>query len=231
MKKFTGWVTIILCSFFLMIFLLALLIILIRPNPEAQITTKEVIFSSIAFVAVVILLILGLMNGLKKIKKEKVQIIDYTDTLNINLTGKISYKDYRNFVLKSIFKRWWIYVLCSFVVLFVPNIVKPNPVIFVIVFVIFLFVYLLIWTKKIYKTNKVFHGQNNYKLTNETLQITGETFDSTNKWTSFYKFKETKTFFIFYHDNAVANFIDKKMFAYDELAAFKQFICSLNLKR
>ena len=86
-------------------------------------------------------------------------------------------------------------------------------------------------TKKTYQTNKTFQEQLNYKLTNDSIHIKGETVDYVQKWTSFYKVKETKNFFMLYQgEGGVATLLNKKMFSDKELTDFRQFIQSLNLK-
>ena len=66
-------------------------------------------------------------------------------------------------------------------------------------------------------------------LTNDSIHIKGETFDTIQKWTSFYKVKETKSFFLFYPGEGVFILMDKKMFTENDLSNFKRFIYSLNL--
>ena len=55
--------------------------------------------------------------------------------------------------------------------------------------------------------------------------------DPVQKWTHFYKMKETKGFFMFYQGEGVATLLDKKMFSDKELTDFRQFILSLNLPK
>ena len=247
MKKFIGWLTVIFCSLFLMLFLACFLVILYSrlENPEnaTPIAMTTEFFVSIFFSLLCItLLIVGLKNGLKKIRKNKIVCIDYTDVLDINLTGKISFKDYRNLVLEESFKRVYIIffsllvwlVFFYFYFLIFKGIVSEQGTFFIIFLIltgIILPMVVIRRTKKVYQTNRIFQEQLNYKLTNDTIQTTGETFNSVQKWTGFYKIKETKVFILLYTGEGTAVLLDKKMFTTEELSNFKQFLCSLNLKQ
>ena len=244
MKKFTGWLAIILCSLFLMIILLFIVIILISilANPEDkinQMSTKEIISSIFGLVLFTIILIIGLRYGLKKIKEKKFQVIDYTDTLDINLNGKISYKDYRNLLLELTFKKpKWIIYTCLTIMFLLSYLNKSSnididvkPILFGLFFILILPILIIINIKKLYQTNKILHEQLNYKLTNDSIHITGEISNSIQKWTSFYKFKETKKFFMFFQGKGIAVLLDKRMFTDNELIDFQKFTCSLDLQR
>ena len=237
MKKFIGWLSIILCSLFLLIFILVFFQEIFK-IPDYM-TIKEIISTGVSFVFVIILLIVGLMNGIKKIKKPKIRkAIDYTSTLDINLTGRISYADYRTLMLELSFKKPIYLVFICLIVVFSMSVInnesESNPIYLIIIpFLIigFLLILVFVQIKKLYRTNRIFQEQMNYKLTNDSLHIKGETVNSSQKWTGFYKFKETKIFFMFYQGEGIATLLDKKMFTDDELTEFKQFIRSLNIKQ
>ena len=183
----------------------------------------------------VVLPIVSLIYVLRKSKKNKTIRVDYTDTLDINLTGKMLYKDYRNLMLKLTFK-WKLFVVLIFICLSFGMVygMKSDAVKYFIIFwgsLYFLsLIGVFIQTKKEYRTNNIFQ-QLNYKLTNDAIQITGETFNSVQKWTGFYKIKETKVFIMLYTGEGTAVLLDKKMFTTEELSNFKRFLCSLNLKQ
>jgi len=244
MKKLTGWVIIILCSLFLMMFLATFFIIvhsrITNPEDTIPMTTTEIVCVVVGYAFVLTLLIIGLVSGIKKIKKGKtIQITDYTDTLDISLTGKISYKDYRNLNLKLSFgKPIYIIFICLIFLCFLPYLIDgdrvgqiTNFILFLLFICFILLIIILIRSKRIYRTDKAFQGQLNYKFTNDSIQITTETVNSIIKWSNFYKMKETKDFFLFYQSAGIATLLYKKMFTDTELANFKQFICSLNLKK
>lgn len=245
MKKITGWILIIFCSIMLLIFAIALIAIIpgvVYKGSEVQMSIKEILTSSVGFLIVISLLIIGLGNGIKKIKKNKmVATINYDKDLNINLTGQIEYIDYRNLILGINFKRPIYLVVLGIMLLFsltlvvngenIMNQLDSNYFIFIIIGIFLLSPFFtLIQIKRLYNTNSIFQEQLNYNLTNESLHIKGDTVDSTQKWIRFYQIRETKKFFMFYQGKMVATLIDKKMFSEHELREFKNFIKSLKIE-
>lgn len=246
MKKLTGWITIVFCSILLLIFAFALIAIipgLLTRSSEAHMSIKETLTSSLGFVIVISLLIFGLRNGIKKVKKERViEIVDYDKELNINVTGQIEYADYRNLILELSFKKPMYLVLLGIMLLFsltfivnnenMMNQFDSNYFIFII-FGVFLLspILTIIQIKRLYKTNRLFQERLSYCLTNDAINIKGSTVDSTQKWTHFYQIRVTNKFFMFYHGKMVATLLDKKMFSQTELQEFDKFIKSLNVKR
>jgi YcxB-like protein len=246
MKKFTGWILIIFCSIFLLIFAIALIAItpgVLTKSSQVQMSIKEILSSSLGFLIVISLLIFGLRNGIKKVKKDRlIEIVDYDKVLNINLTGQIEYLDYRNLILGLSFKKPIYLVVLGIMLLFLLTVLvnRENMMnqldskyfIFIFIGVFFLSpIFSLIQIKRLYKTNKIFQEQLNYILTNDSINIKGITVDSTQKWTHFYQIRETKNFFMLYHGKMVATLLDKKMFSESELHDFRNFIKSLNVKR
>lgn len=246
MKKLTGWILIIFCSILLLIFAIALIAIIpgvLNKSSEVQMSIKEILTSSVGFLIVISLLIIGLKNGIKKIKKEKVvETLDYDGELKIDLTGQIEYIDYRNLILGISFKKPIYIVVLGILLLFsltfvvnrenMMNQLDSNYFIFIIIGVFLLSPFFtLIQIKRLYNTNSIFKEELNYILTNDSIQIKGETVDSTQKWTHFYQIRETKKFFMFYHGKMIATLIDKKMFLENDLQEFQRFTKSLKLKR
>jgi hypothetical protein len=242
MKKISGWLLIIVCSFFLLIFaftIVVLAISIIESGKSIEMTLQEIIGSTVGFVIVITLFIIGLKSGINKIKTKKVEIVDYIGTLDINLTGKIRYEDYRNLLFEQTFKKPTYFVFSCVFILLVLSLMNASNVlgtshlniIFLVLLGFFISPILIIWqSKKNYRTNRIFQEHLNYKLTNDTIHIKGETVDSVQKWTGFYKKRETKSFFMFYQGEGIATLLDKKMFSDKELTDFRQFIRSLNLK-
>lgn len=246
MRKFTGWLIIILCSIFLLIFAIALIAMipgLLKSDSNVHMSTSEIISTVFGFGLVILLLVFGLTNGIKRVKKDKaIDIVNYTEKLSISLTGQIAYKDYRNLIFGLSFKKPIYLVLLGIMILFAltllttksnaQNHLDSNYFIYIILGVVILSpIFTLFQIKKIYKSNKIFHEHLDYFLTNESIQIKGETVDSIQKWTHFFKAKETKIFFMFYHGEMVAILLDKKMFNIGDIEEFRRFIKSLNLIR
>jgi fumarate reductase subunit D len=240
MKKVTGWILIVFCSVLLLVFALALIVMIpdfISKSSEVEITIQEMITSFVGFLIMILLLALGLREGIKKVKREKIiKTIDYKKELNIELKGKIAYKDYRNLILGLSFKKPIYIVVLGVILLFGLSFFgdQTDTNYFMIGFIIVVLIsplFTLFQIKRIYNTNSLFHEEMEYKLTNESMQIKGDTMDSTQKWSHFYQMKETKQFFMFYQGKMVASFLDKKMFSENDLKEFKKFIQSLNISR
>jgi len=242
MKKIYGWLLIIVCSFFLLLFAFTIIMLAmdtIKSGKSVEMAPKEIMGGSVGFVIAITLFIIGLNSGIKKIKTEKIEIIDYIGTLDINLTGKIRYEDYRNLILGLTYKRPTYYILSCIIILFLlalmnaSNILDSNQYLILFVFLgIFISpIFVLRQIKKNYRTNKIFQEQLNYKLTNDSIHIKGEMIDSVQKWNRFFKKQETKSFFMFYQAEGIATLLDKKMFSDKELTDFRQFILSLNLPK
>ena len=249
MNKIFGWLLIVVCSFFLLMFAFTIIILavsVLKSGKSVEMTPKEIIGSSVGFLIVITLFVVGLKSGIKKIKKEKIEIVDYIGTIDINLKGKIKYEDYRNLLLELTFKRikYFVFIFICIFILLVLSLMNANDIIKNDIiknshlhFILFIFLgffispILVVWqSKKNYRTNRIFQEQLNYKLTNDSIHMKGEIVDSVQKWTGFYKKKETKSFFMFYQQEGIATLLDKKMFSDKELTDFRQFIRSLNLK-
>ena len=213
MKKVTGWIQIILCSILLIIFAIiffATLYSILTKRRDVQMSITDILSSLTGFFIAVTLMIVGLNNGIKKIKREKVfKTIQYDKVLEIKLSGQIEYRDYRNLIFGISFKKPIYFVALGIMLLFTLT-VLINREYFMNHFESYFFVFILLGIlllspvftlfqiKKLYKTNKIFQEQLNYKLTNDSIHIKGNTVESTQSWTHFYKMKEEKNFFLFY---------------------------------
>ena len=246
MKKITGWLTIVFCSIIMLIFAIAVVAItlgILSKKPEYQMSTRDILTSVTGFLITISVLIFGLINGIKKVKRDKViNIIDFPEKLEISLRGQISYKDYRNLNLALNFKKPFFYVIPVIFLLFsmtfflnqdsATNSNVPFYSVFIILGVFLITPLLTLYQiKKLYQTNKIFQKPLDYLLNNESIHIKGETVDSIQKWSHFFKIKETSDFFMLYQGKMIATLLDKKMFSDSELAEFKRFIKSINVIR
>lgn len=230
----------------LLIFTITLIAIipdLLNTGYVAQMSIKEILASSAVSLIMITFLTIGLKNGIKKIRKNKViETVNYSKSLNINLNGQIEYIDYRNLILGISFKKPIYLVVLGIMVLFSLSIIENREnmmkqldaswfMLFIICVLLLSPLFTLIQIKRLYNTNRVFQEKLNYNLTNDSIHIKGETVDSTQKWTHFYGMKETKKFFMFYQGKTVATLIDKQMFLENDLREFQDFTKSLNLER
>jgi hypothetical protein len=247
MKKLTGWILIAFCSFLLLAFAIVLSLtihgILVKGSDAIQMSIKEILSSSIGFLIVTFLLLIGLKNGIRKVKSDKlIDIIDYNKNLNINLNGIIEYLPYRNLVMGLSFKKPGFIVALGLILMFslslmvnreymtIPS--ESDYLMFVLIGIFILSpVLTLIQTKRLYNKNIIFQERLNYSLTNDSIRIKGETVDSVQKWAHFQRIRETKRFFMLYRGKMDATLLDKKMFSVNDLYEFQTFTKSLKLKR
>ncbi len=246
MKKLFGWVLIIFCSFILLCFVIALVPMVLgvlTENDEVQVLGKDFFYSFIGLLIPSAMSVFGISTGIKKIRKEKrIETIEYTKDFCINLKGRISYRDYRNLLIGLYLRKPIFIVVYSisflFVIMFLMNVESVTQLIdtksFFFAFLGVLFLspfFTIIKIKKLYNTNKVFQEELNYILTNDSINIKGETVESNQKWTHFYQVRVTKDFFMFYQGKMVATLLHKAMFSESELSEFNDFIQSLDMKR
>ncbi len=242
MRKISGWLTIILCSIILLIIIVTPIALIpsIMSGSSTQMSAKEIICAIIGFIISISLLILGLRDGIKKIKrKSDKKFIEYESTLNIIVSGKISYRDYRNLIMGLSIKKpafllcLGLLILCLLSMCNNGNYHELPDTIWVVFFIFAGIVatplLVLYQTKKAFKTNKIFKEEVLYNFNNDAVEFKGKSFNSTIAWSHFIKIKETKTFFMLYQDNIVANLIDKKMLTENEITELRKFITSLNV--
>jgi hypothetical protein len=245
MKKLKSWLVIILCSLFLLLFVLVFIILIPEmlgsDGVKTNMSAKEAATSIVGFVVLIILLIIGLRYGIKGLrKKNAVEIIEFIDVLNIHFTGKIAYADYKKLILNRTFRKPVYLVLIGITVLYTVSLTVSGadvwdtltsnyiPGVYIGLF-IFVPITTIIQIKKIYKTNKIFQETLTYNLNNTAIHIKGATIDSTQNWAHFFKIVETKEFFMLYQGEAVATLLDKKMFVPNDVPTFQRFIKSLNV--
>jgi hypothetical protein len=202
---------------------------------ENRFELKGFLFLIGFYLVVVGLSLWGLILQIKSIKKEKnTEIVEYTDELNIHFESQISYKDYRNFMLRSMTKLYFIFFtfLCFIVYISLRDIRYDFATTIILTAIIFILILILVLrrTRNNYQTNKMFHEQINYTLDNTAIHSKNESIDSTVLWTRYYKIKETKNFFLLYPDKTVVSLLPKKAFKAEELEAFRKFAKSLPLR-
>ena len=244
MKKLTGWLIIITCSIFLLIFSAAMIAIipgLVTNHVNIHSSTSDIVRSLFGVAVAMFLFVLGLRYGIKNVRNTKaIDIIAYHEELDIHFSGQIGFKDYRNLILGLTYKKPFYLGLLAVIVLnllafltdqkTVTNYFTTNYVLYLIFGIFLLSPLFTFYTiKKQYDTNKIFQENLAYSLNNESIHIQGNTVDSIRKWNHFFKIKETKSFFMFYQGAGVATLLDKKMFNNGDLDEFRRFIRSIKV--
>lgn len=245
MKKVFVWIQVIVLSILLLIFsLMAIAILLDRLlGGTSEFSNKELIISLLGNAIVLYFIVLGLKNGINKLKREKeIEHIAYDKDLNIDLNGRIQYKDYRNLIFgltfnKPLFLFAGLMLLLSLVYNLyleenVINYLKTNYSILLVLIIVFIFpIIVLIQIKKAYNSTQILNESFEYTLDNESIHIKGHMIESTQSWSRFYQMRETKKFFMFYENTTIAVLLNKDMFSDRDLIDFKDFVRSLNIKK
>jgi hypothetical protein len=187
------------------------------------------------------LFILGILKGLKLIKKnEPNKVIEFDGTITIKYNGKINFEDYRNLIFELTYKKpKFYYIFGAMAIYFVmfltsDSLYENNNIFFILIFPGFLIGSPLITyfqIKNLYHSNKMLVGFFDYEITNDSIQVTGENANTTQKWANFMMIKETKNFFLLYQNKAIATLIDKGKMNEQEVVSFRQFIQSLDVKK
>ena len=81
-----------------------------------------------------------------------------------------------------------------------------------------------IYARKNYNTNKRISESISYTFDKDTIQITGESFDSKFTWDKIYRVTESKNWILIWQNPQVANVVPKRDFQEEELQAFKNMV-------
>lgn len=241
MEKVKAWSLIIGCSFLLLIFLLVCIAITpgIIEGRAGEMTTKEIISSTLGTIIVMGLSVVGLLFGIKKIRpKEKALSQAYTKSFEMQVSGKVPFKDYRNLIFRLRYNRPLYYFLfgvltLNLLALYVNSNGAYNGLGSFNIYTYAMLVLFLspvatyISTKKNYRTSAFLNEEIQYSLSNSCIQVTGKTVEATLYWNHFHKIKETQRFFLLYQSNSVVTLLDKQLFSQKELQDLSLFVSSI----
>ncbi|WP_018344029.1 YcxB family protein [Cytophaga aurantiaca] len=241
MNKIIGWFLVIFFSTILFVFGVFLLCVLFDfPEPTAN-STSDKVTSFLGAGLFMLLSIWGLGYGWRTIKKGvPIATIAYNKVLDISLKGKIEFKAYRNLMLGLIFKKKLFFWMSIIIILSVIQLLASGSeagsmhyfyALFMIVLVVVFPVSVFLQIKKLYNTDAIFKEILTYHVTNASIQIIGDTVNSTQQWTHFIKIKDTQHFYLFYSGAMVATLLEKRLFSEEELNEFAIFIKSLNIPK
>lgn len=241
MNRILGWSLITLCVLFFMIFGIMAYSLYTTFDADVDLTAIN-IFAIIASVIIFpALFILGILKGIKLIKKnEPNKVIEFDGTITIKYNGKINFEDYRNLIFELTYNKpkfYFVFIAMAFYFVMFLNsdsLYDGNNILFILIFPGFLIGSPLLTyfqIKNMYQANKMLLGNFDYIITNDAIQIFGESANSTQKWDNFIMIKETKKFFLLYQNKTIATFLDKGKMNDDEVVSFRKFVQSLDLKK
>jgi hypothetical protein len=237
-QKIYGWTLIIFCGG-VSIMLIAIVPGVLQRFDFANLSLYLAVSCTLFLTFLAYLVVTGFLRGIKKIRTYAYDqdTTEFTDTLNLSLSGRISLSDYRNNMLAMAFMRpWYIFVTLVAATAILNFIINDNNGIDVS-YLFFITVFLLVplfsiaQLHKNYNSNKALNSHLTYNLNNTSLIIDGESVNAILYWNHFHKVKETRNFFLLYQGEGIATFIDKKLFTKSELVTFRRFLKSLSLRR
>ncbi|WP_294240966.1 YcxB family protein [uncultured Chryseobacterium sp.] len=81
-----------------------------------------------------------------------------------------------------------------------------------------------------FSSNKNIQESITYTFTDEKIRIQGETFDGEMAWSSVYKVKENKDWFLIYQSAKVMNMVPKKSFTKNQISELRKIIQTHKIK-
>lgn len=244
-KKTQGWILIAVLSPLALIFLIGTVALIPELFQNAS-THKGAAANNITMMLLQLIilfaLLFGIKRGIKLIKKpSETLVIPFEKTLNIHFSGKLSLEDYRKINFRLILKKpISMYVILIGIItcfgalmrLFSNEPIDNSHLVQFILPVLFVLIPFSIFfqSKKQYESNKYFHQELSYQLSNEHLAIQGDSIEVKIKWSYFIKLEDLGDFYILYQTNSLATILDKRLFKENDLIEFNEFIRSLKFQ-
>lgn len=159
----------------------------------------------------------------------------------MRIETKIELKDYIKLMYILTYRRRGMIIanimgllLFIFTIMYFVGVIESNefpwmPVVFSVLIVIVFPASVYFSAKKNYKTHSRLQEKVIYEINNETINITGESFNSEMTWNKTYKVVELKDWFLFYQNKLVANIIPKQSVG-DLRYELRNIIKSQNIK-
>lgn len=210
------------------------LLLLITALATAIEGTEDTLTNTLSFLFVVALLAFPLFYAVRlwrqgNLEREFAKVSIDPDT-HFRFSTKISVEDYRKLVLYMTFTHptiMFMYVLGTMMLLGFFLTPASDPMGWWPMFIVFFLLYLpfsvLRRAKSNYKTTKALHETATYEITSSVVNATGESYNTTMQWQTFYKARETKGWFLLYCNKQTALLIPKNVFASStEIVRFRE---------
>ena len=151
---------------------------------------------------------------------------------------QISFKEYLNFNIKNSIPRIIIFslVLLLFFVLNFYNSENGSDEIYRYVLIWFPAIIVFIFIRSYFRLRNIFYSnlkiqeEITYHFTAEKVCTKGETFESDFAWSTVYKIKEKKEWFLIYQSKTVMNMIPKKHFSVNDVSELRNLIRNSGVK-
>lgn len=160
----------------------------------------------------------------------------------MEIQTKITFKDYWKYYLGELLKKSsiiifiiaMIYLLYTVIFEIIPNFSADFYSIFIIFIVVFglFFLPLSIYRRirKVFFSNKKIQELITYEISEEKVIQKGEDFESEFTWSSLFKVKEIKNWFVLYHSSHGVNLIPKNSMNKDQIQELREIILRNGVK-
>ncbi|PWJ44564.1 YcxB family protein [Sediminitomix flava] len=211
---------------------------------ELNLSTFQIIGICLVVAFFILLSVAGIIHGIRLLTRNESTTVksEFNHELNIEFKGKLNYADYRNLILRKTLNKP-IFLVTPFAMFFLILLVSSNTLnnlselehlvsslVITLLAIVLLSSMTIKQIRRTFYTNKIFQEEIQYTLTNQSIDMKGDTFESVINWERFIQISEDKNYILLYQDHIIATFLDKKMFSSDELILFRSFLDSLGLK-
>lgn len=151
---------------------------------------------------------------------------------------QITFRDFLMFHIKSSLLRLIVFLLILLVFFIIKesvdgstekDLLQSVPLWFAIL-ILFIAIRSFFSVRFAFNSNKNIQESITYIFTDNKIRMVGETFDEDVPWSSVYKIKENKDWFLIYQSAKVMNMVPKKFFTKDQVSELRNMIKTNNIK-
>lgn len=151
---------------------------------------------------------------------------------------QITFKDFLMFHIKSSLLRLAVFLLILLLFFIIKesvdgstekDLLQSVPLWFAIL-ILFIAIRSFFSVRFAFNSNKNIQESITYIFTDNKIRMVGQTFDEDVPWSSIYKIKENKDWFLMYQSAKVMNMVPKKFFTKDQVSELRNMIKTNNIK-
>jgi len=151
---------------------------------------------------------------------------------------QITFKDFMMFHIRSSLLRLIVFLFILLVFFIIKesvdgstekDLLQSVPLWFAIL-ILFIAIRSFFSVRFAFNSNKNIQESITYIFTDNKIRMVGETFDEDVPWSSVYKIKENKDWFLIYQSAKVMNMVPKKFFTKEQISELRNMIKTNNIK-
>lgn len=151
---------------------------------------------------------------------------------------QITFKDFMMFHIKSSLLRLIVFLLILLVFFIIKESVDGSTEkdllqsvsLWFAILILFIAIRSFFSVRFAFNSNKNIQESITYIFTNDKIRMVGETFDEDVPWSSVYKIKENKDWFLIYQSAKVMNMVPKKFFTKEQISELRNMIKANHVK-